>query len=151
LYLNQTVVLADGLEEEPPVSPEELWELPAEAPQTAPPLPRRGRPARRRLSEEDLAEPAARLRHPLPGLVREWLLDLKVMGRSPRTIEWYEQKMRWYFDHEGGPALLEELTPAEVKRLLATLQDRGLAPNTVHGFFRRSAFTTFAIQPPPCS
>ena len=127
--------------------PEELWELPGEAPQPAPSTPRRGRPAGRRVADEDREEPAARLRHPLPGLVREWLLDLKVMGRSPRTIEWYEQKMRWYFDHEGGPALLEELTPAEVKRLLATLQDRGLAPNTVHGFFQVvRAFGNWALR-----
>ena len=27
-------------------------------------------------------------------LVREWLQELKMMGRSPRTIGWYQQKSR---------------------------------------------------------
>src|SRR5262249_22632330 len=69
-------------------------------------------------------------------LVREWLNELKVMNRSPQTIEWYQQKMDWYLKHEGGPATLDGLTSAEVKRLLGALMDRGLAPNTVHGFFQ---------------
>ena len=34
--------------------------------------------------------------HPLKALLREWLLELKVMGRSARTIKWYQQKMDWY-------------------------------------------------------
>jgi hypothetical protein len=28
-------------------------------------------------------------------LLREWLLDLQVLGRSPRTLRWYEQKVQW--------------------------------------------------------
>jgi hypothetical protein len=58
------------------------------------------------------------------------------MGRSPRTIAWYEQKMSWYLDHEGGPATLDVLTAFELKRLLASLQERDLAPDTIHGFFQ---------------
>ena len=58
------------------------------------------------------------------------------MGRSPRTIGWYEQKMSWYLDHECGPASLDVLTAFEPKRLLASLQERNLAPNTIHGFFQ---------------
>lgn len=58
------------------------------------------------------------------------------MGRSPRTIAWYEQKMSWYLDHECGPASLAVLTAFEPKRLLASLQERNLAPNTIHGFFQ---------------
>lgn len=58
------------------------------------------------------------------------------MGRSPRTIGWYEQKMSWYLEHEGGPATLDVLTAFELKRLLASLQERDLAPNTIHGFFQ---------------
>ena len=72
----------------------------------------------------------------MAALVREWLAELKVMNRSPQTIEWYQQKMEWYLQHEGGPATLDGLTSAEVKRLLGALMDRGLAPNTVHGFFQ---------------
>ena len=70
----------------------------------------------------------------LEPLVREWLMDLRVLGRSPKTIAWYAQKMDWYL-RNGGASTLEELTAFEVKRYLADLQGRGLAPNTVHGCF----------------
>ncbi len=40
----------------------------------------------------------------MAGLVREWLADVKVMGRSEQTIKWYRQKVDWYLGHEGGPA-----------------------------------------------
>jgi len=32
----------------------------------------------------------------LEALLREWLLELRMTGRRPRTIEWYRQKMAWY-------------------------------------------------------
>jgi hypothetical protein len=84
---------------------------------------------------------------PIAGLVREWLAELKVMGRSEQTIKWYRQKMDWYRGHEGGPANLDGLTSAEVKRLLGSLIDRGLAPNTVHGFFEVvRAFANWSLR-----
>ena len=67
-------------------------------------------------------------------LVREWLLDLQVLGRSPNTIDWYRKKMDWYLSH-GGVETLDALTGFEIKRHVAELQARGLAPNTVHGSF----------------
>jgi integrase/recombinase XerD len=70
----------------------------------------------------------------LESLVREWLLELKMMGRSPRTIEWYQQKMAWYLK-TGEAKTLSELTAFELKRYLGELRDRGLADNTIHGFF----------------
>jgi hypothetical protein len=83
----------------------------------------------------------------MAGMVREWLAELKVMGRSEQTIGWYRQKMEWYLDHEGGPDTLDGLSSAEVKRLLGTLIDRGLAPNTVHGFFEVvGAFANWALR-----
>jgi site-specific recombinase XerD len=83
----------------------------------------------------------------IAGLVREWLAELKVMGRSEQTIKWYQQKMDWYLAQEGGPATLDGLTSAEVKRLLGRLIDRGLAPNTVHGFFEVvRAFANWALR-----
>lgn len=65
-------------------------------------------------------------------LLREWLLDLQVLGRSPRTLRWYEQKVQWYLEN-GGVETLEDLNGFELKRLLASLQARGLAENTVRG------------------
>jgi len=83
----------------------------------------------------------------MAGLVREWLAELKVMGRSEQTIKWYQQKMDWYLSQEGGPATLDGLSSAEVKRLLGTLIDRGLKPNTVHGFFEVvRAFANWALR-----
>ena len=82
--------------------------------------------------EPALEAPAGRLR--LEPLVREWLLDLQVMGRSPKTIDWYRQKMRWYLEH-GEAKSLAELTAFELKRFLAEQQSRGLSENTVHGDF----------------
>jgi integrase/recombinase XerD len=83
----------------------------------------------------------------MAGLVREWLAEVKVMGRSEQTVKWYQQKMDWYLGHEGGPATLDGLTSAEVKRLLGVLIDRGLAPNTVHGFFEVvRAFANWALR-----
>ena len=70
----------------------------------------------------------------LEALVREWLLDLQVLGRSRTTIDWYGQKMRWYLQH-GEARTLGEPTPFELKRYLAELQSRGLSDNTVHGAF----------------
>lgn len=55
--------------------------------------------------------------------------------------------MQWYMEHEGGPATLDGLTSAEVKRLLGSLVDRGLKPNTVHGFFEVvRAFANWALR-----
>ncbi len=71
---------------------------------------------------------------PIDALVREWLLELKVMGRSARTIDWYAQKMRSYLSASNATRL-SELTASELKRFLGELRDRGLAPNTIHGFF----------------
>jgi integrase/recombinase XerC/integrase/recombinase XerD len=73
--------------------------------------------------------------HPLKALLREWLLELKVMGRSGRTIKWYQQKMDWYF-RSGGVENLEQLTAFELKRFLGDQQERGLSDNTIHGFFQ---------------
>lgn len=73
--------------------------------------------------------------HPVRALLREWLLELKVMGRSQRTIDWYAQKMDWY-RRSGGAENLEELNAFELKRFLAEQQERGLSDNTIHGFFQ---------------
>jgi len=57
------------------------------------------------------------------------------MGRSQRTIDWYQQKMDWY-RRSGGVENLEELNAFELKRFLAEQQERGLSDNTIHGFFQ---------------
>ena len=80
----------------------------------------------------------------LEALVREWLLELRMMGRRPRTIEWYRQKMAWYLK-TGQADTLGQLTAYELKRYLGELRDRGLADNTIHGFFEvLRAFASWA-------
>ncbi len=79
-------------------------------------------------------------------VVREWLMDLQVMGRSQRTISWYEQKVNTFI-RESGITSLEQLTVVEFKQYLAELRGRGLAPNTVHGYFGTlKAFANWAAR-----
>jgi integrase len=80
----------------------------------------------------------------LEALVGEWLLELRMMGRRPRTIEWYRQKMTWYLK-TGQAETLGQLTTYELKRYLGELRDRDLADNTIHGFFEvLRAFASWA-------
>ena len=146
LCFSKTVVPAEEAFE-----PAELW---SSAPARTP----TGRPSR--LVSGGRVKPTAALdaltgSEPLPvsaatglrlqPLIAEYLLELRVMARSPRTIAWYEQKLKWYLEQEGGPQTLDRLTPFEVKRLMARLQERGLSANTVHGFFQVvRSFATWA-------
>jgi Phage integrase, N-terminal SAM-like domain len=82
----------------------------------------------------------------LVALTREWLLELKVMGRSPLTIKWYTQKLDWY-RRTGQAQRLSELTAFELKRYLGELRDRGLADQTIHAFFEvLKAFANWASR-----
>jgi site-specific recombinase XerD len=95
-----------------------------------------------------LAMPAAdgRAEAKLEPLVREWLLDLQVMGRSPQTIDWYRKHMHGYFKERSARSL-DQLTAAELKGYLAAIQARGLAENTVHGAFQTiKAFANWAVR-----
>ena len=76
--------------------------------------------------------------------MQEWLLELRMMGRRPRTIEWYQQKMAWHLN-TGQAGALSQLTAYELKRYLDGLRDRDLADNTIHGFFEvLRAFASWA-------
>jgi integrase len=99
------------------------------------------RPEGRALSGELIPVDRMASRVPLDRLVRDWLLDLRLQGRSPQTLTWYRQKLRWYLDN-GGVSHLEDLTARELKGLLLALQERGLAENTIHGYFE--VFKAFA-------
>ncbi|HEY9288866.1 MAG TPA: tyrosine-type recombinase/integrase [Candidatus Dormibacteraeota bacterium] len=82
----------------------------------------------------------------LEPLVREWLLDLQVLGRSPKTIDWYRKHMRGYFQ-ERQVRTLGQLTATELKGYLAAIQARGLAENTVRGSFQTiKALANWAVR-----
>ena len=70
----------------------------------------------------------------LVALCSEWLLNLKVEGRSPRTLSWYKEQVHLYLAR-GGATTLQDLTGAELKRYISELQDMGRADNTVRGAF----------------
>jgi hypothetical protein len=53
------------------------------------------------------------------------------MGRSSRTVDWYQQKMDWY-RRSGGVENLEQLNAFELKQFLAEQKERGLSDNTNH-------------------
>ena len=83
---------------------------------------------------------------PLEDLIQEWMRDLRVMGRSPRTLHWYEQKMDSFLK-DTGLGTLDELGAPALKGYLASLQERGLADNTVHGAFQTiKAFANWAAR-----
>src|SRR5438309_3753780 len=71
----------------------------------------------------------------LTRLMEEWLLELRVSGRSPRTLGWYRQHVDWFL-RDSGAVKLDELTASALKQHLAAQQERGLAENTVHGSFQ---------------
>jgi integrase len=82
----------------------------------------------------------------LEPLVREWLLDLQVLGRSPKTIDWYRKHVHGYF-RERSVRTLDQLTAKELKIYLAAIQARGLAENTVHGAFQTlKALANWAVR-----
>ena len=81
-------------------------------------------------------EPAARFDADvtLAAVAREWLLDLRVMGRSPRTIGFYDQKLKQYL-RESAATRLSDLTAFELKRYIGELRDRELSDHTIHGAY----------------
>ena len=72
---------------------------------------------------------------PLLDLANQWVSDLRMQGRSPRTIDWYRQKIEAYLAHAGARTL-SELTAESLREYVAGLQERELAENTIHGCFQ---------------
>ena len=60
----------------------------------------------------------------------DYLADCHAKNLSPRTIEWYTQKLNEWA--KASPPTLEENTPVKVRAYLAGLS--GLADNTLHGY-----------------
>ena len=82
----------------------------------------------------DVAPPGAMREHSLTALASEWLINLRVEGRSPRTMRWYRHHIDAYLG-AGGVVDLSELTGSELRRYICELQDRGLSENSVRGAF----------------
>jgi integrase/recombinase XerD len=57
------------------------------------------------------------------------------MGRSPRTLAWYQEKLHGFLARSEA-STLADLTALALKQHMADQQQRGLADNTVHGSFQ---------------
>lgn len=96
------------------------------------------------------AAPAPLLdRYPLADVVEEYLVALRVAGRSPRTIDWYRANLvefMRFLERDGGTAAVADLQPASVRRWLLALNARptALAPSSLAGRVRTiKAFGTW--------
>jgi site-specific recombinase XerD len=78
----------------------------------------------------------------LSELVDEYRVALRVAGRSPRTIRWYDDHLAEFIrflERSGDRATLAELRPPVVRRWLVAISarhDRPLAPSSVAGRVR---------------
>jgi site-specific recombinase XerD len=61
--------------------------------------------------------------------------DLRLQVRSQRTIDWYRQKIDAYLAHASARTL-SEFTAESLREYIASLQERELAENTIHGCFQ---------------
>jgi site-specific recombinase XerD len=82
-------------------------------------------------------------------VVDEYLVALRVAGRSPRTIEWYQANLAEFMrflERDGQAATVSDLQPAAVRRWLLALNARPtpLAPSSMAGRVRTiKAFGTW--------
>ncbi|TAK00615.1 MAG: hypothetical protein EPO36_08195 [Chloroflexota bacterium] len=85
----------------------------------------------------------------LLSVVEEYLVALRVAGRSPRTIEWYRANLAEFIrflERDGSVTSVADLQPAAVRRWLLALNARPtpLAPSSLAGRVRTiKAFGTW--------
>ena len=71
----------------------------------------------------------------LEGAVREWLLELQIRGRSRRSIEWYEGRMRGFLRFSKARTLAD-LSLEAARQYIAHRQEAGLSDNSVHADYQ---------------
>ncbi len=67
--------------------------------------------------------------------IKGYILDCKVRGRSYRTIEWYEQKLRFFarwLDEEEEVALLDKVTIAHLRSFVLHIQTETIGRRAVN-------------------
>ncbi|MBI3745448.1 MAG: tyrosine-type recombinase/integrase [Chloroflexi bacterium] len=88
-------------------------------------------------------------RYRLAEVVEEYLVALRVAGRSPRTIDWYRANLMEFMrflERDGRTATVADLQPVTVRRWLLALNARptALAPSSLAGRVRTiKAFGTW--------
>lgn len=74
-----------------------------------------------------------------PALLGHFLLAKKVEGRSPHTLEWYQeafQAFERFCSCQGFDADPTKVTPLHIRMWLAHIQDTGVSKSTLNGRFR---------------
>lgn len=74
-----------------------------------------------------------------PAFLQHFILAKKVEGRSPRTLEWYEEAVRSFagFCHcQGVHFLPADVQPVHIRMWVAHLQEKGLSKASVNSRFR---------------
>lgn len=88
-------------------------------------------------------------RYRLSDVVEEYLVALRVAGRSPRTTEWYRANLAEFtrfLERDGQVAAVADLQPTSVRRWLLALNSRptALSPSSLAGRVRTvKAFGTW--------
>ena len=71
----------------------------------------------------------------LEATVKEWLLDLRIRGRSPRSIEWYEGQMRGFVRYSMARTLAD-LDIERARAYMGHRQESGLSENSIHADYQ---------------
>jgi len=74
-----------------------------------------------------------------PALLGHFLLAKKVEGRSPRTLEWYQEALEAFERFCRGQGFVldpTKVTPLHIRMWLAHIQDTGVSKSTVNSRFR---------------
>jgi len=86
----------------------------------------------------------------LEKLIIDFANTNRTEGKSPQTVAWYSQMLRAFVAYlvaTGEPPVLASLTIMKVREYVAHEQQRGLAPNTVHGKVRTlKAFDSWLVR-----
>lgn len=80
--------------------------------------------------------------------LESFLLDAQVRQLRPATIRYYRQQLTWFIDfcHDRKMDNPEDISAPLIRSYLASLQERGLAPASVHAAARAvRAFANFLV------
>jgi len=74
----------------------------------------------------------------LPAWVEAFLLDCKVRNLSPRTIEFYKEKLSFFLKFCDGQYVtqVDEITPDFIRQFMLHLEQRGNNSGGIHAYYR---------------
>lgn len=97
-----------------------------------------------------------------PVLLEQFVATKKVEGKSPKTVNWYTNRMKHFIDYLGERNHLADFNLLNARAFIASLQERtqrylnhpishvqegGLSTHTIHGYVRTiKAFGTWMVE-----